>query len=49
MVDFPQGKKAVSNTAVIMSRKVARTITSTNDFSQCRSCNESDMFLKTLG
>ena len=49
MMNFPRGKKYASKMAVLMSSKGASTSTSTNDFSQNLSCNESDMFLKPLG
>ena len=49
MVKFSQGKNAASNKAVIMSRKLSRSSTSTNDVSQRGSCNESDILLTTFG
>ena len=48
MVKFPWGKKIASKKGV-MSRKVARTATSTKDVSQSRWSNESDIFSKIFG
>ena len=48
MVKLPQGKE-ISSRKAIMSRKVTRTATSTNDVPQRRSSNEPDMFSTTFG
>ena len=45
---FLRGNRVASKKVVIRSRKVASTSTSTNDASQCRYCNESDMFSTTF-
>ena len=48
MVKFLRGKKTASKKGV-MSRKLARTATSTNDVSQSPLSNELDILLKTFG
>ena len=48
MVKFPWGKMKASKKGV-MSRKVARTDTSTKDVSQSRLSDESDILLKKFG
>ena len=48
MVKFPWGKKTASKKGV-MSRKVARTDTSTRDVYQSRLSDELDILLKTFG
>ena len=47
VVNFPQGNNTAPN-ASLMSIKVARTTTSTNDVSQINSSNESYMFSTTF-
>ena len=48
MVKFPRGKKTALKKGVI-SKKVARTDTSTKDVSQSRLSDESDILLTTFG
>ena len=47
MAKFPQGKETASKKGV-MSRKVARTYTSTKDVSQIRLSDELDILLTTF-